>query len=214
MHPDFLAAKDPSEDSATDLFTVPMNGHPNSSATFNSRQGLHRCWQLRKLGAYHWLTAQCSSTTVLPDGHSKAASSGTLGMEQISIYYANARSLKNKLPELEILLHPCEYDIIAFCEAWLAITVPSALLSFGYYAVIRKDRLERCGGGVLLLVRREIDIVQIHIPEIFTDVEAVLVDLKLRDAMLRLAICYRAPNVSPEISMQHCEFLGFVHCVQ
>ncbi len=135
-------------------------------------------------------------------------------MEQISIYYANARSLKNKLPELEILLRTREYDIIAFCETWLDNTVPSALLSFGYYAVIRKDRLERRGGGVLLLVRREFDFVQINIPEIFADVEAVLVDLKLRDTLLRLAICYRAPNVSPEISMRHCEFLDFVHCVQ
>ncbi len=86
-------------------------------------------------------------------------------MEQLRVYYANARSLKNKLPELEILLRTREYDILAFSETWLDNTVPSALLSFGFYAVLRKDRLDRRGGGVLLLIRREIDFVQIHIPE-------------------------------------------------
>ncbi len=46
------------------------------------------------------------------------------------------------------------------------------------------------------------------------DIEAVVADLKLRDTMLCLAICYHAPNVTPAISMQHCEFLEFMHHVQ
>ncbi len=35
-HPDFVASNDPSNDSATDLFAVPTNGHPDSSATSNA----------------------------------------------------------------------------------------------------------------------------------------------------------------------------------
>ncbi len=135
-------------------------------------------------------------------------------MEHIRIYYANARSLKNKLAELELLVRSCEYDIVAFCETWLDNSVPDALLSHGFYAVIRMDRLDRRGGGVLLLVRRELVYLQATIPEYFADVEAVVVDLLLRDTKLRLAVSYRAPNVTPAISMLHCEFLAFVHHVQ
>ncbi len=53
----------------------------------------------------------------------------------------------------------------------------------------------------------------ITIPEHFADIEAVVVDLILRDTMLHLAICYQAPNATPATSMLHCEFLDFVHLV-
>ncbi len=61
--------------------------------------------------------AQCELT--LPATKTKFVSEGTQGMEQIRVYYANTRSLKNKLPELELLVRSSVYDIIAFCETWL-----------------------------------------------------------------------------------------------
>ncbi len=74
--------------------------------------------------------------------------------------------------------------------------------------------MDRRGGGVLLLVKHEIIFVQISIPDYFADVEAVVVDLMLRDTMFRLAISYHAPNVAPAISALHVEFLKFAHHVQ
>ncbi len=132
---------------------------------------------------------------------------------QLSVYYANARSLRNKLPELEILLCSSEYDLVAFSETWLDDSVPNALLSFGFYTVVRKDRECRIGGGVALLIRRGLVYEQVDVPQCFAGVEALVVDFQFGIAKLRVAVTYRAPNVSADISSLHCTFLDFVYSV-
>ena len=60
----------------------------------------------------------------------------------------NARSIKNKLSELEVLLETNHIHIIAISETWLDSSVPDGTIS-GNHTIFRKDRQSR-GGGVLL----------------------------------------------------------------
>ncbi len=129
------------------------------------------------------------------------------------MFYANARSLKNKLGELEVLVYEQVYDILAFCESWLDDSIPNALLSHGLYTVIRKDRIGRVGGGVVLLIKRGLEFQVSSTPEQLAELECVIVDLRLCATWFRVAVTYRAPNATADVSSLHCKLLEFVHSV-
>ena len=45
----------------------------------------------------------------------------------LKCYYFNARSLKNKLTELQLLLHEHIYDVTSVSETWLEESIPDSL---------------------------------------------------------------------------------------
>jgi len=59
----------------------------------------------------------------------------------------NARSIKNKMPELRHLLTYGNYDIICFVETWLNESITDSMLIEGVpYRLIRRDRGSHAGG--------------------------------------------------------------------
>jgi len=74
----------------------------------------------------------------------------TNNFEELTIFHLNARSIRNKLSDIEYLAH--EYKILAFTETHLDECIYNAdLLIENFSEPIRKDR--NCfGGGVMLYI--------------------------------------------------------------
>jgi len=74
--------------------------------------------------------------------------------------YLNARSLVNKIMELELLVRSENIDIIGITETWLNSNILDSEMSIEGYTLVRKDRGgNRRGGGVAFYIRNEINIV-------------------------------------------------------
>ena len=68
----------------------------------------------------------------------------------------NARSLRNKVLDLQALLLEDYFPMIAITETWLDSSFLDFELGLNDYCVHRKDRQDRRGGGVLLAVHTEL----------------------------------------------------------
>lgn len=71
--------------------------------------------------------------------------------------FANARSLHSKMGELEALVNEENYDFIGIAETWLCSSHDWAVNIPGY-ALFRRDRVLRKGGGVCIYVRNNIKV--------------------------------------------------------
>ena len=77
------------------------------------------------------------------------------GLKYLKTLYSNARSIVNKMAELEILVQDCEPDIIGISETWAHDSINDAELALEGYRIYREDRLDTHngrGGGVILYV--------------------------------------------------------------
>jgi len=63
----------------------------------------------------------------------------------------NAKSITLKTPEL--IKHTEDYNIFLILKTWLS---PNKLFMIGGYDTVRKDRIDRMGGGVIILVNNKI----------------------------------------------------------
>ena len=64
-----------------------------------------------------------------------------------SFLYFNARSIRNKLTDLKILLETDTYDIVFISETWLTDTdLDSSVVDTTNYCILRNDRLSHAGG--------------------------------------------------------------------
>ncbi len=120
----------------------------------------------------------------------------------------NARSLKSieKRTELANLLSLEKYYVIAVTETWLNETITDSMLlscpgSFVRfpYSVFRCDRGGRDGGGACVFVHNSVIATSVPLPDEFSDLEVIAVDLKSQNQSdLRFVSVYRPPNQTPE----------------
>ena len=73
-----------------------------------------------------------------------------------NLMLTNARSLTNKVNELELLKESYRADLIFVTETWLADTVPDEIVSVSGLNIVRRDRLCGRGGGVAIYVNHDI----------------------------------------------------------
>ena len=64
----------------------------------------------------------------------------------LSVFYANAQSIMNKMCDLEVLASEQSPDIIAVTESWINSDIPDASVSLKGYTLFRKDRLDTKNG--------------------------------------------------------------------
>ena len=106
----------------------------------------------------------------------------------------NARSLKNKLCDLNHLLSD-EYFAVSITESWLNSSVTNAMIDVsGRYNVHRNDRLTRQGGGVLCLVNNKWTSFTIPLPEKFQNLDVIAVKITTDIGSLRYITAYRSPE--------------------
>ena len=96
----------------------------------------------------------------------------------LKVYYANSRSICNKINELHILLSDNAFDILIFCEIWLTLSLPDSLLLNGYdYTLYRTDRINKIGGGVCIFHKNFIKSCSINVGCNVNDIELLCIDL-------------------------------------
>ena len=77
----------------------------------------------------------------------------------LSVFYANAQSIMNKMCDLEVLASEQSPDIIAVTESWMNSDIPDASVSLNGYTLFRKDRQDTKngrGGDILLYSKTEL----------------------------------------------------------
>ena len=118
----------------------------------------------------------------------------------MSFFLINARSICNKLPILHAYIAYYKPDILAITETWGRYCLTDSLITPQGYVIFRKDRTERMGGGVILLVRDNLNVSSYEVPDHLSDFEdSTFCTISLTKARTLLIGClYRSPNSSPE----------------
>jgi len=105
----------------------------------------------------------------------------------------NARSIVNKVDCLNLLEQTFCVDIILLTETWLDSTIPDSLLiSQSNFRCFRKDR-DRCCGGVCILVKSNITVTLVLVPNKYCTLEMVALDVVGCDVKYRIIVVYRPP---------------------
>lgn len=128
--------------------------------------------------------------------------------DELSVYYVNAQSLRNKFKELVSYAIIYKYDIICITESWINELYYNDRLSefeIQGYNMFVHQRKHRGGGGLVLYVNSDL-IVKNSTDRIkqSSEVESLWIDIsiKIRENTLnlRLGLFYRAPGAGLEIS--------------
>jgi len=107
----------------------------------------------------------------------------------------NARSLANKLCELQYLMYHLEYNCILVTESWLSDGICNgAIDTHSRYNIFRRDRCMSRGGGVCVLVRREHTVVQVVLDYRYSKLELIVFDILDVSPTIRVFVVYRPPS--------------------
>jgi hypothetical protein len=108
----------------------------------------------------------------------------------------NARSVCNKLVELQHFLNSSNIDTLLITETWLSSSYSSSLLTdLSNFSVLRKDRLSTAGGVcVCAIIRSGIDFVLVDVMPEFNDLELLVFDVLGVHTKYRFILCYRPPS--------------------
>ena len=124
---------------------------------------------------------------------------GGLVKADLKCVLANARSLKNKLPELHHALYDqlASYDCLFFTESWLNNCVPNSLLDPNdQYFVFRSDRQRGNGGGVCAFINKKFNCLSVDLPLPAADIDLVCFDIVFSRALkYRFVLFYRPPGI-------------------
>ena len=85
--------------------------------------------------------------------------------EEIKCVCLNARSIINMKDELNIMVDDIKPHIIGITESWANNDITYAELGLEGYAMFRKDRMGRRGGGVLLYIKDTIPAYEVQLQE-------------------------------------------------
>ena len=137
----------------------------------------------------------------------------------INCVLLNARSIVNKLPELSNLLSASNLGLICITETWLNPSVTDRLVCDGKrYSVFRKDRSASIrGGGVCILVNNYyFNAVQVPVPDQYSHLEMVVIDICNSDNNFRVFLCYRPPSGDSDVdalrySIEMCNCIEYLY---
>ena len=76
------------------------------------------------------------------------------------LYFANARSLLNKIDKLSCELNNYKVHIAIISETWLNEPIPDQLLEIEGYQILRKDRINQRGGGVCIYLKHNLKLIR------------------------------------------------------
>jgi hypothetical protein len=110
-------------------------------------------------------------------------------VRELSLYYQNTRGLRTKVNNFYRAVCLNDYDVICVTESWLLNSISNCELFDSRYSVWRRDRNyshtgQRYGGGVLLAVKRDLQVVERL--DWVSDAEDVWVTLTLGNKRINL----------------------------
>ena len=115
--------------------------------------------------------------------------------------YVNARSIVNKVDELEIYINEEDLDIVGVTETWLTEEILTSEFSFEGYTLLRKDRkdlVKTRGGGVAIYVKNDINVIERDDLNMQLFPESIWCELVIKGEKTLLGVCYRPPDSSAE----------------
>ena len=124
------------------------------------------------------------------------------GKNDLSIMQINTRGLLNKIDHLRDIINYSHPDVILLCETWLN-TRTLDLVEIKGYKLVNKIRVDRIGGGVGILMKKELRTRSRDDLCVETqDLEHVVVELKTDTKNILLVSGYRPPNTSVKTMLQ------------
>ena len=111
----------------------------------------------------------------------------------LKFIYFNARSIVNKLDELQLYIDKETADIIGITETWLNEEISDVELNINDYTIFRHDRLNKTGGSVILLIKKDIK-VNIRDDLLKEFEESVWCDVIAKSGKILFGVRYRSPN--------------------
>ena len=145
---------------------------------------------------FNSLTNSQLKTFFLPVRHQKKL------CHSLSLEFCNARSVCNKITDTQDhLTSNDDIDLFFVTESWLNDKISDAMLCPKKYSLLRSDRVSSKGGGVFLMYKSFLQIVNIELPKSFTvltplNFEFVCVDLFLQNFKYRFCCFYIPPASS------------------
>ena len=126
----------------------------------------------------------------------------------------NARSICNKIELLKVFVDHYRPHVLVVTESWGRAALLDSLLTPRNYVLFRKDRFDRSGGGVFLLIRKELYPTPFfppgHSDDMFED--SVWSSIKLPNCKSLLFGCiYRSPTTSCSNDSRLGACFNYVH---
>ena len=123
----------------------------------------------------------------------------------------NARSIVNKIAELDLFVNCHNPSVVAITETWLSDDIPDSIFCPKGYYVFRKDR-KSIGGGVALLIRNDICAASVPLRSALDiDMELTCADITINGLTYRTVVYYRPPHYSNE---DFAYFRSSLQCLQ
>ena len=124
-----------------------------------------------------------------------------------SIFHLNARSLFNKLNEINMLFldSNIRFPVLAFTETWLnELTTP--LVSMPNYNFVYKNREDRIGGGVCFFIRNDLNFIThdsfFIVSNIFDSLTIEIISNN-KEPNILLTVVYRPPNTDLNLFFEY-----------
>ena len=104
-----------------------------------------------------------------------------------------------------MLVHDENSDIIFITESWTAEHIGEAEINIPGYDLIRKDRMNKRGGGCLINAKEELKVTVIDLASV-ENTESAWCLVKTRDLELVVGVCYLSPGAGQdeEIRLYNC----------
>ena len=91
-----------------------------------------------------------------------------------------------------------KHHIIGITESWANNDITDAELGLEGYAMFRKDRMGRRGGGVLLYIKDTIPAYEVQLQEEADCNEAIWCKLVTGHSTVTIGVVYRCPNITKQ----------------
>ena len=118
------------------------------------------------------------------------------GKNDLSIMQLNTRGLLNKQGHLRGTIKSCQPDIILLCETWLNAHTET-LVDIPGYKLLNKNRSDRIGGGVGILIKQELRSQKREDLCVETKIlKHQIVELKTDSKNILVVSGYRPPNTN------------------
>ena len=150
-----------------------------------------------------------------PTNHTKSTLNTKFSTKNgLRFLHVNCRSFSPKKDEIMWLTQSSNIDILCLTETWLNQNILSAELEFPGYTILRKDRINRTGGGVAIYIKNTLcykersDIVtDQHIEMLWTEITTTN-----KDQNILVSCIYRPPDATIAYFNHFIDTLEKAHC--
>lgn len=129
-----------------------------------------------------------------------------IAKNKLTCLYVNARSIRNKKNEILALIETENRDIVAFTETWLNNDIDFVdEYKLEGYNLLNKNREHKKGGGILLYVNNNINIVRVD-EDKNESYDLLVIEIYLnKNERLTFGTVYRPPNQTEQNDIQMLE---------